>query len=667
MKRFVWLAAIASCAEGDVWELPETEGMDTIEGMRPEGRLAPPPAFELEVNNLAAGDYAELHVTGAPPGALLRLVWGRSLGDGPCPAVLGGQCLSVSSPVQVANFASIAASNGEAWLAVRIPTRRTGAVAFQVAAIGATPSLSNPVQRQVGPVGGGLADADNDSDGFTPDDGDCADFDASFRPDATDTVGDGIDFNCDNHDGVDGDADGYGSTASGGTDCADADVEIWPGAVEVCNGADDDCDGVTDPPTSVGAPTWYIDGDADGFGVTSSTTLACTIPAGFAPLSTDCNDAAFAIKPSATELPADGVDQNCDGGELCWADADNDGYRPNGTSTVASVDLDCVDTNEAVSADPTTDCNDNASAVSPAATEACNDSVDNNCNGTTDEGCGPVVTSFTTVGTTTWTVPAGITTLQVLVVGGGGGGGRGRGGGGGGGGAFVQNANLAVTPGQQISVTVGAGGAGGTSTVGATAGGQSAFGATTAAGGGGGGNFSGGAIAGGAGGSGGGGAGGSSGPAGTGSAGVGNNGGGGSNGAGGCYYGGGGGGAGGAGAGAISGCGGGAGAGGAGRASTITGSSVIYAAGGGGSTIGNAAGNGGSSNRGGTGGGSIVNGNVAGPAVVGGAGVANSGSGGGGGGYTFSSGTSYVDQNGGAGGSGVVIIRYCNGCSLPAL
>jgi len=41
---------------------------------------------------------------------------------------------------------------------------------------------------------------------------------------------------------------------------------------------------------------------------------------------------------------------------------------------------------------------------------------------------GPV--SFTTVGTTSWTAPAGVTSVQVLVVGGGGGGGSERGSGG---------------------------------------------------------------------------------------------------------------------------------------------------------------------------------------------------------------------------------------------
>ena len=88
----------------------------------------------------------------------------------------------------------------------------------------------------------------------------------------------------------------------------------------------------------------------------------------------------------------------------------------------------------------------------------------------------------------TFTVPAGITVLRwVAMLGGGGGGGYGQGGGGGSGGVmFLQN--VAVTPGQTFTVTIGPGGAGGTSgsPVG-TNGTATYFGATYAGGGGGGG------------------------------------------------------------------------------------------------------------------------------------------------------------------------------------
>jgi len=73
---------------------------------------------------------------------------------------------------------------------------------------------------------------------------------------------------------------------------------------------------------------------------------------------------------------------------------------------------------------------------------------------------------FTTVGTTNWTVPTGVFSISVDACGGGGGGGGADGGtsyngnGGGGGGANLKGPQtFSVTPGQVLSITVGAGGA----------------------------------------------------------------------------------------------------------------------------------------------------------------------------------------------------------------
>ena len=96
--------------------------------------------------------------------------------------------------------------------------------------------------------------------------------------------------------------------------------------------------------------------------------------------------------------------------------------------------------------------------------------------------------AFTTVGTTTWTAPSGVTSVQVLVVGGGGGGGWHAGGGGGAGG-LNDSASYAVTPGTSYTVTVGAGGLGSVNHGSPncdppTSGGNSAFDTLSAAGGG---------------------------------------------------------------------------------------------------------------------------------------------------------------------------------------
>lgn len=116
-----------------------------------------------------------------------------------------------------------------------------------------------------------------------------------------------------------------------------------------------------------------------------------------------------------------------------------------------------------------------------------------------------VVHTFTAGGT--FTPPAGLTSVDVLVVGGGGGGGRGNtgiSGGGGGGGGVVASNGVTVTPSVGITVTVGGGGNGATVNLAVgTNGGNSSFAAAapvTATGGGGGGGGDDNGVAGGSGG-----------------------------------------------------------------------------------------------------------------------------------------------------------------------
>lgn len=257
------------------------------------------------------------------------------------------------------------------------------------------------------------------------------------------------------------------------------------------------------------------------------------------------------------------------------------------------------------------------------------------------------VVTFTTPGSTSWTVPAGVTSVDVLVVAGGGGGGETIGGGGGGGGVLIWN-GYATVPGASIAVTVGSGGTGAAAACtyqssAGTSGGNSVFGLMTAYGGGGGGSYnntSSGALSGG---SGGGTGAGSSAGATSGVIGQGYNGG---TTAANTNNGAGGGGAGAVGTNGVSGTGA---AGGAGRASSISGSSVYYGGGGGGGAR-NPGGNAGGA--GGTGGGGAGGYGL----TAGTAGTANTGGGGGGGGYHNT--TAPYCAAGGNGGSGIVIISY---------
>lgn len=238
----------------------------------------------------------------------------------------------------------------------------------------------------------------------------------------------------------------------------------------------------------------------------------------------------------------------------------------------------------------------------------------------------------------TFTPTQSISADYLVVAGGGGGGGFV--GGGGGAGGYRTAASFDVTPGNTVTVTVGAGGAGSAAGTGdrGTNGSNSIFSTITSTGGGGGGDSNG-TVEGINGGSGGGGSAGSQGSApSTGVSGQGNNGGLGFSGSGG-----GGGGANAVGADASS-FGAGA-AGGNGLSSSITGTAVFYAGGGGGGGSPFGTGNGAGGLGGGGGGGA--------GASTGTPGTANTGGGGGGAGSGSSGGT-----GGGAGGSGIVIIRY---------
>jgi len=77
---------------------------------------------------------------------------------------------------------------------------------------------------------------------------------------------------------------------------------------------------------------------------------------------------------------------------------------------------------------------------------------------------GTITVQFTSVGTTSWTAPSNVTSINYLVVGGGGGGGGAydNAGAGGGGGGMVRTGTLSVTPATPYSITVGDGGLGGT-------------------------------------------------------------------------------------------------------------------------------------------------------------------------------------------------------------
>jgi gliding motility-associated-like protein len=251
---------------------------------------------------------------------------------------------------------------------------------------------------------GGL---DTDGDGILDIDDNCIDTPNADQADAdTDTVGDVCD-NCPddaNTDQTDADADGVGDLCDAcpgfddtvdadgdgfaeGCDCDDTDASINPNATEICDGGiDNDCDGFADdddPEGVSGQSTWYADNDGDGFGDAADSVLACIAPANYVADNTDCDDTEPLAYPGNIEV-CDGIDNNCDGNidegvtTTFYADTDGDGFG------------DVSDTVQACSApagyvSDNTDCDDTEPSAYPGNMEVC-DGIDNNCDGTIDEG-----------------------------------------------------------------------------------------------------------------------------------------------------------------------------------------------------------------------------------------------------------------------------------------
>jgi len=123
----------------------------------------------------------------------------------------------------------------------------------------------------------------------------------------------------------------------------------------------------------------YADIDGDAFGTESDAGVACEVPSGYASVKGDCDDDDDASYPGATELVADGIDQSCDGEEICYADGDEDGWRT--SVTLVSTDEDCDDAGEALAVDSAGDCDDSVASVYPGAAEVAYDGVDQDCDG----------------------------------------------------------------------------------------------------------------------------------------------------------------------------------------------------------------------------------------------------------------------------------------------
>lgn len=146
--------------------------------------------------------------------------------------------------------------------------------------------------------GSSYLSGDADGDGVSSSNGDCDDADSSVNPRIVE-IYNGIDDDCDGtvDEGTDGDVDGYSGSLFGGDDCDDTNALINPDADELCDGVDNNCDGTIDENDAVDATTWYADSDGDSYGDSSNTVLSCAQPTGYVSDSSDCDDSNVRINP----------------------------------------------------------------------------------------------------------------------------------------------------------------------------------------------------------------------------------------------------------------------------------------------------------------------------------------------------------------------------------
>ena len=200
-----------------------------------------------------------------------------------------------------------------------------------------------------------------------------------------------LDDDCDGDvdEGCDNDGDNYCSVdmklegnpkicGDGGGDCDDNNKFVHPKAVEQCDDIDNDCSGVTDD---------GCDDDGDGHCSTGKTIVGN--PKICSKLGFDCNDKDKAIHPGAKEL-CDTIDNDCNG-QTDAQDFKLQEFAPKcanqiGVCKGSMRPISLCKNGKWLACDDATYFQHHGAFEQAAAESSC-DNADNNCDGTTDEGC----------------------------------------------------------------------------------------------------------------------------------------------------------------------------------------------------------------------------------------------------------------------------------------
>jgi hypothetical protein len=193
--------------------------------------------------------------------------------------------------------------------------------------------------------------------GYVSNNTDCDDSNNQINPNVPE-IADNIDNDCDGltDEGfalltwyLDNDQDGFGGASSvqsvlspgsnyilQGGDCDDDISSINPNAQETCDGIDNNCDGFID--NGLTFTTYYADVDGDTYGNINDSIVDCSQPSGYVLNNTDCDDTNSAINPGATDIPINGIDEDCNGADAPLLPVNLGMYTFTGTTDCASQD-----------------------------------------------------------------------------------------------------------------------------------------------------------------------------------------------------------------------------------------------------------------------------------------------------------------------------------------